>query len=85
VPPVRWLRFKGLPLVAGSTEIEAQLRETGSAVHVFGHTHIPEDRVISGVRYVQNFLRESGSGEGSLLKRVWSDPAPSEPREPLFC
>lgn len=83
VPPVRWLRFKGLPLVAGSTEIEAQLREAGSAVHVFGHTHIPEDRVIGGVRYVQNFLRDSGSGEGGLLKRVWGDPAVPEPREPL--
>jgi predicted phosphodiesterase len=73
LPPVRWLRFKGLPLVAGSVELDAQLRRIGAAVHVYGHTHIPDDRVIDGVRYVQNHLRESGSGEGGLLQRVWDD------------
>ena len=72
LPPVRWLRFKGLPLVAGSEAIDAQVRRIGAAVHVFGHTHIPDDRVIGGVRYVQNHLRESGSGDGGLLKLVWS-------------
>jgi len=75
LPPVRWLRFKGLPLVAGSEGIDAQARRIGAAVHVFGHTHIPEDRVIGGIRYVQNHLRESGSGDGGLLKLVWSDGA----------
>lgn len=70
VPPVRWLRFKGLPLVAGSEAIDAQVRRIGAGVHVFGHTHIAEDRVIRGVRYVQNHLRAAGSGEGGLLKRV---------------
>ncbi|HEX6750377.1 MAG TPA: metallophosphoesterase [Longimicrobium sp.] len=83
LPPVRWLRFKGLPLVAGSEEIDAQLRRAGSSVHVFGHTHIPDDRVIGGVRYVQNHLRASGSGEGGLLKRVWS--GGEESAVPLFC
>lgn len=83
IPPVRWLRFKGLPLVAGSPEIEAQLRRAGAAVHVFGHTHIPEDRVIGGVRYVQNHLRATGSGEGGLLKLVWS--GADAPVVPLFC
>ncbi|HEX8907532.1 MAG TPA: metallophosphoesterase [Longimicrobiaceae bacterium] len=83
IPPVRWLRFKGLPLVAGSREIEAQLRRAGAVVHVFGHTHIPEDRVVDGVRYVQNHLRAAGSGEGGLLARVWEDRG--ESREPLFC
>jgi predicted phosphodiesterase len=83
LPPVSWLRFKGLPLVAGSEEIEAQLRRAGAAVHVFGHTHIPEDRVIGGVRYVQNHLRATGSGEGGLLKLVWSG---ADARVvPLFC
>lgn len=83
LPPVRWLRFKGLPLVAGSQVIEAQLRRAGSEVHVFGHTHIPVDQVVDDVRYIQNHLREGGSGEGGLLKRVWSDE--DAPATPLFC
>jgi predicted phosphodiesterase len=83
VPAVRWLRFKGLPLVAGSVEIEAQLRRISARVHVFGHTHIPGDQVIDGVRYVENHLRAEGSGEGGLLKRVWSGQDP--PFTPLFC
>ncbi|HET7229460.1 MAG TPA: metallophosphoesterase [Longimicrobium sp.] len=84
LPPVRWLRFKGLPLVAGSVEIDAQVRRLGAAVHVYGHTHIPGDQVLHGVRYVQNHLRESGSGEGGLLHRVWDDGADAAPG-PLFC
>ena len=79
LPAVRWLRFKGLPLVAGNREIDAQLRRAGAAVHVYGHTHIPDDRVVDGVRYVQNHLREGGSGEGGLLKRVWSGEPASLP------
>lgn len=86
VPPARWLRFKGLPLVAGSVAIDAQLRRIGARVHVFGHTHIPEDRVLGGVRYVQNHMRAAGSGDGGLLKRVWSDEdAPLSDALPLFC
>ena len=87
VPPVRWLRFKGLPKVAGSEGIETQLRAVGSRVHVFGHSHIPEDRVLGGVRYVQNYLRASGSGEGGLLKRIWSegDAQGADAPGPLFC
>lgn len=84
VPPVWSLRFKGLPLVAGSVELDAQVRRLGAAVHVYGHTHIPGDRVLDGVRYVQNNLREEGSGEGGLLKRVWDDGI-GETAGPLFC
>lgn len=75
VPPVEWLRFKGLARVAGSEELEAQVRRLGSAVHVFGHTHIAEDRVIDGVRYVQNYLRapSAGSLPAPLLQQVWAD------------
>jgi hypothetical protein len=85
LPAVRWLRFKGLPLVAGSVAIDAQLRRVGASVHVYGHTHIPDDRVLDGVRYVQNHLRASGSGDGGLLKQVWSDEPPGELGAPLFC
>ncbi len=85
LPAVSWLRFKGLPLVAGSVEIDAQVRRLGAAVHVYGHTHIPDDRMLDGVRYVQNHLRAEGSGEGGLLKRVWDDGVNEPPPGPLFC
>ena len=84
VPPVRWLHFKGLPKVAGSEGIEAQIRALGSAVHVYGHTHITEDRVVDGVRYVQNWLRP---GAEPHLEVVWtSDELPADnAQQPLFC
>lgn len=88
LPPVRWLSFKGLPRVAGTPALDAQVRRLGAAVHVFGHTHITEDRTVDGVRYVQNWLRPDGSGAGpdAPLKRVWSsDALPSENLAPLFC
>ncbi|HEX2079884.1 MAG TPA: metallophosphoesterase [Longimicrobium sp.] len=72
VPPVRYLRFRGLPLVAGSLELEEQIRAIQPRVHVFGHTHIPQDQVIDGVRYVQNHLRAPLDGTGSPLQLVWT-------------
>lgn len=85
VPPVRYLRFRGLPLVAGSTGIEEQIRRIGARVHVFGHTHIPEDRVIDGIRYVQNhFRRPADPPTRDPLQLVWTagDPALAPPQ---FC
>jgi Icc-related predicted phosphoesterase len=57
LPPTERLRFKGLPKVAGCTDLDDQVRRLQSAVHVFGHSHISCDRVIDGVRYIQNPLR----------------------------
>ncbi|HEX8395588.1 MAG TPA: metallophosphoesterase [Longimicrobium sp.] len=83
VPRVRWLRFKGLPLVAGTTEIDEQIRRIGARVHVFGHTHIAADREIAGVRYVQNYFRPTADKPFQL---VWDDAdALSEPARQLFC
>lgn len=83
VPAVRWLYFKGLPLVAGTTELDGQIRRIGSRVHVFGHTHIPADQEIAGVRYVQNYFRPESE---SPLHLVWDEEiARSEPAGPLFC
>ena len=78
VPPVSALRFKGLPQVAGSLGIEEQIRRLGSSVHVFGHTHIPVDRVIDSVRYVQHYFRPP-TADVPLLKEVWpaTDVTPS--------
>ena len=80
LPPVRFLRFKGLPLVAGSLGIEAQIRRIHPAVHVFGHTHIPADTTIDGVRYVQNHFRPPAPGdEPNLLMLVWDTADPPSP------
>lgn len=65
LPPQQYLKFKGLPFVAGSIKIEQYLRRIGSACHVFGHSHINVDRTIDGVRYVQNSLGYPGEGRKS--------------------
>ena len=57
LPPTERLRFKGLPKVAGCSDLDGQIRRLPSVVHVFGHSHIGCDRVIDGVRYIQNPLR----------------------------
>lgn len=57
LPPTERLRFKGLPKVAGCTGIDEQIRRLQSRMHIFGHSHIGCDRVIDGVRYIQNPLR----------------------------
>jgi hypothetical protein len=57
IPAVERLRFKGLPKVAGCAALDTQIRSLKSGVHVFGHSHIGCDRVIDGVRYIQNPLR----------------------------
>jgi len=82
LPPTRYLRFKGLPLVAGSLGIEAQIRRIQPRVHVYGHTHIPQDTVIDGVRYVQHYFRPAETASPFML--VWStreDPFAL----PMFC
>ena len=56
LPEQAHLRFKGLPKVAGSPALDRQLRELGAEVHVFGHSHIPWDETIDGVRYLQHPL-----------------------------
>jgi hypothetical protein len=56
LPDTTRLRFKGLPKVAGCDSLERQVRALGSSIHVFGHSHINCDRVIEGVRYVQNAI-----------------------------
>jgi hypothetical protein len=56
LPAVETLRFKGLPRVAGSAELDRQIRAVGSIMHVFGHSHINRDLTIEGIRYVQHAL-----------------------------
>ncbi|MCG8669692.1 MAG: metallophosphoesterase [Pseudomonadales bacterium] len=42
--------------VAGSTEIESQLRSLGSRVHVYGHQHRNRQRQIEGVTYLSHCM-----------------------------
>ncbi|WP_420125516.1 metallophosphoesterase family protein [Longimicrobium sp.] len=81
VPSVHRLSFKGLALVAGSAGIEAQIRRIQPRVHVFGHTHIPSDQVIDGVRYVQNYFVRTSPDP---LKLVWTS-GEAELAAPMFC
>jgi predicted phosphodiesterase len=73
LPAALFLRFRGLPLVAGCAGLDAQLRRAGSRTHVFGHSHIDCDQEIEGVRYVQNALRYPRDRvlPGFPLKQVW--------------
>lgn len=67
--------------VIGSDPLERQIRELGSDVHIFGHTHIPIDMTSDGVRYVQWPLGEyrillvlpsaAAGGGGCVLEKVF--------------
>lgn len=81
MPSVHSLYFKGLALVAGSMGIEEQIRRIRPRVHVFGHTHIPADTVIEGVRYVQNDYRRTSRDP---LKLVWTS-GDEAFAAPMFC
>lgn len=72
LPAQAHLRFKGLPRVAGSAHIEEQVRALGASVHVFGHSHIPCDMELDGVRYIQQPLAypRERRGRKVSLKRV---------------
>ena len=65
LPPAERLKFKGLPKVAGCAALDAQIRHVQARMHVFGHSHISCDRVIDGVRYIQNPLRYPRERTGS--------------------
>lgn len=73
LPPQNMLRFKALPLVAGSPVLEQQIRLLKPHVHVFGHSHINYDKVIDGIRYVQNALLYPRDRHifGFGLKPIW--------------
>lgn len=52
-PEKRFLLEPLLAKVVGSRFLESQIRRLKPHVHLFGHTHIPIDLKLDGVRYVQ--------------------------------
>jgi hypothetical protein len=77
LPAPEYLKFKGLPHVAGCLSLEDQIRTLQSTIHVFGHSHISCDRVVDGVRYVQNALRYPRERTSSSfpIKMIWRSKA----------
>ncbi|KAH7529502.1 hypothetical protein FEM48_Zijuj05G0190700 [Ziziphus jujuba var. spinosa] len=65
-PEKRMLFYPKLPKIIGSESLEFRIRSihgvdgSGSACHVFGHTHFCWDAVIDGVRYVMPLLSPLG-------------------------
>lgn len=53
VPEKRFLLEPLLSRVVGSDPLEAQVRRLLPDLHLYGHTHIPLDLEIDGVRYIQ--------------------------------
>ncbi|NKB71720.1 MAG: serine/threonine protein phosphatase [Candidatus Latescibacteria bacterium] len=70
LPDVEYLRFAGLPKVAGCPRLDGQIRAIGARVHVFGHSHIRWDEVIEGVRYVQQGLGYPQGRRGRVYRFV---------------
>ena len=56
-PPKEYLRFSWLESVSLCKGLDNQIRTLNSHTHICGHTHTTFDRVIDGVRYVQNAVR----------------------------
>lgn len=75
LPPIERLRFKELIDVSISGNLDQQIRSANSSIHVFGHTHIPCNRTIDGVQYIQQPLgypTESWISQKEISKmRVW--------------
>lgn len=49
-----------LEMVVGDTELGQQIEQLDSEVHVYGHTHINDERTIGRIRYVQHSLGHPG-------------------------
>ena len=62
MPEKRFLLEPHLTKVIGSDFLEQQIRRLHPDIHLFGHTHIPIDMTLDGVRYIQwplGYFREA--------------------------
>ncbi len=85
LPSVSTLMNKSISLVVGCAELDAQIRQLGSSVHVFGHTHMNIDSNIGKVRYVQNAFGHPSERKAISLQKlsedikcIWSAPNDQE-------
>jgi len=62
-PEKRFLIEPLLTRVIGSRPLEAQIRRLRPHIHCFGHTHIPIDLELEGIRYVQWSLGYSSEAD----------------------
>ena len=53
LPEKRFLTEPLLTRVVGSDPLEAQIRRLRPHLHLFGHSHVPVDLEVEGIRYVQ--------------------------------
>jgi predicted phosphodiesterase len=60
-------RHRLLDPVLGSSRLDRQLRQLGSSIHVYGHSHINRRIGIDGVTYINNAL--GYPGEESIARR----------------
>ena len=60
--------------VAGSTTIDAQIREIGAAIHVYGHQHRNRYRRVDGVLYVSHCLGYPHERGRSEIRGIESGP-----------
>lgn len=93
LPEKRFLITPELPKVVGSRPLEAQIRAAGATLHCFGHTHLPVDMTLEGVRYIQWSLgmqREAKDGRAcAVVKRegptlVWDSADGAGPYRPTM-
>ncbi len=54
LPSRQYLFIKTLPKCSGSEHIDTYIRNIGSSLHLFGHTHIDANKTIQDVHYIQN-------------------------------
>lgn len=74
LPPKEYLRISWLGKVSVCAALDRQIRQLNSSVHICGHTHTTFDRVIDGVRYVQNSVKypKERRTPSSPIKLIWS-------------
>ena len=63
LPEKRFLLEPLLSRVVGSNVLESQIRRLQPSLHLFGHTHIPIDLELDGIRYLQYPLGYSREAE----------------------